>query len=137
MRDLGLLADVGEDVVRMEVEALHPWYRDWGRGPSAQRRNGMRAPRTARPMVALFDTLERRWALRIIWELRDGPLSFRALAVRCGRWVPTQLTRLHELRAANLVEHRAKSGYTLTPAGVALLELIRPMEEWSKHWVRP
>lgn len=33
--------------------------------------------------MALFDLLGRRWALRVIWELSQETLSFRALRERC------------------------------------------------------
>ncbi|HJV56497.1 MAG TPA: transcriptional regulator, partial [Methylomirabilota bacterium] len=31
----------------------------------------VRGSRTGRPIMALMDLLGRRWALRVIWELRD------------------------------------------------------------------
>ena len=34
--------------------------------------------------MALLDLLGRRWVLRIVWELREGPLTFRELQLRCG-----------------------------------------------------
>jgi hypothetical protein len=35
--------------------------------------------------MALLDLLGRRWALRVLWELRDGEaLTFRELQARCG-----------------------------------------------------
>jgi DNA-binding HxlR family transcriptional regulator len=34
--------------------------------------------------MALLDLLGRRRALRVIWEPRDGPLSFRETQARCG-----------------------------------------------------
>ena len=39
----------------------------------------VRGSRTGRPIMAALDLLGRRWALRILWELRAGALSFRAL----------------------------------------------------------
>ncbi len=55
--------------------------------------------------MALLDLLGRRWALRVIWELRDGALGFRELQARAGGLSPTILsTRLEELRGAGLVE---------------------------------
>jgi DNA-binding HxlR family transcriptional regulator len=43
----------------------------------------VRGSATGRPIMALLDLLGRRWALRIIWELRDGPLTFRDLQAAC------------------------------------------------------
>ncbi len=48
--------------------------------------NGTRAVRgskSGRPIMALLDLLGRRWMLRIIWELRNGPLTSRALRQAC------------------------------------------------------
>src|SRR5208282_2198038 len=39
---------------------------------------------SGRPIMALLDLLGRRWALRVIWELREEPLVFRALQQRCA-----------------------------------------------------
>ena len=33
--------------------------------------------------MAALDLLGRRWALRVLWELRGGPLGFRELQTRC------------------------------------------------------
>ena len=55
--------------------------------------------------MALLDLLGRRWALRTIWELRDGPLLFRSLQERCGGMSSSVLNqRLGELRAAGIIE---------------------------------
>lgn len=43
----------------------------------------VRGSDTGRPIMALLDLLGRRWALRIIWELRATPLTFRELRTRC------------------------------------------------------
>ena len=51
--------------------------------------------------MALLDLLGRRWALRVLWELRDGPVPFRALQQRCDGMSSSVLNqRLAELRAA-------------------------------------
>jgi len=45
----------------------------------------VRGSATGRPIMALLDLLGRRWALRVLWELRSGPVpSFRELQSRCG-----------------------------------------------------
>jgi len=82
---------------------------------------------------ALFDLLGRRWALNVIWELRNGPLTFRALQVATGGASPSVLnTRLAELREAGIVE----DGYALTKYGVQLAEALGPVEDWAKRWAR-
>ena len=47
--------------------------------------------------MAAMDLLGRRWALRILWELRDKPLGARALRSRCDRMSSSVL---YERRAA-------------------------------------
>ena len=56
--------------------------------------------------MAALDLLGRRWALRVLWELRDGTRSsFRELRERCDQMSTSVLNqRLAELRDAGLVE---------------------------------
>lgn len=85
--------------------------------------------------MALLDLLGRRWALRIIWELRAGPQTSRALRAACGGVSPTVLhDRMLELRDAMLVELEEPSGYALTPLGRQLLEKFLPLVNWSESW---
>ena len=69
-------------------------------------------------VIQLFDLLESRYALRVIWALSDGhPQTFRLLQDSVGGVTPNTLnTRLKELRAARLVDHTG-DGYRLTSAG--------------------
>jgi len=83
-------------------------------------------------MVA-FDLLGRRTALRILWELRDDPLTFRALEDACETSPALLNTRLKELRSARLVE-RGEKGYRLTQHGRKLLAALRPLSAWAKRW---
>jgi DNA-binding HxlR family transcriptional regulator len=86
--------------------------------------------------MALLDLLGRRWALRVLWELREGPLSFRALRARCEEMSPSVLnTRLRELRDAGIVTG-GEGGYALTPDGRRLLEDLRPLDGWARRWAR-
>ncbi len=81
--------------------------------------------------MALLDLLGRRWAMRAIWELRDGPLTFRELQRACGGISSSVLNdRLRELRAAGIVQ----DGYELTPAGHDLLAAYKPLGEWARRW---
>ena len=84
--------------------------------------------------MALLDLLGRRWALRVIWELRDGPLTFRDLQERCGGVSSSVLNdRLAELRAAGIV---GEEGYALTREGDRLLEAYEPLAAWARRWAR-
>jgi len=101
----------------------------------ATRGRRVRGSRTGRPVMALLDLLGRRWMLRILWQLRDGPLTFRALRDACDACSPSVLnTRLAEMRAAGLVESRADEGYALTREGEQLLALLAPLHAWSARW---
>ena len=97
----------------------------------------MRGSRTGRPIVVLIDLLGRRWALRVLWELRESRLAFRALQHACGGLSPTVLNaRLRELRENHLVDLEDRDGYGLTPLGRQLLELLLPLSAWSEQWAR-
>ncbi len=97
----------------------------------------VRGSRTGRPIMALIDLLGRRWALRIIWELRAARLTFRALQDACGGLSPTVLNqRLKELRESHLVDLVERDGYGLTPFGHQLRQALHPLVEWSKRWAR-
>lgn len=87
--------------------------------------------------MALLDLLGRRWALRVIWELRETPSpNFRELQRRCGGVSSSVLAaRLRELTEARVVE-RAADGYLLTSTGRDLLERLRPLEEGSAQWTK-
>ena len=88
-----------------------------------------------RPIMALLELLGRKWALRVLWELRDGPLSFRALQSACGGLSPTVLNRrLAELRRAGVVELEKGRGYALTSEGRALGEALLSMNDWANRW---
>jgi DNA-binding HxlR family transcriptional regulator len=101
-------------------------------GPRGRR---VRGSRTGRPIMAVLDLLGRRWMLRILWQLRDGPLTFRALRASCDACSPSVLnTRLAEMRAAGLVESRADEGYVLTGEGEQLLAVLAPLHGWAARW---
>jgi DNA-binding HxlR family transcriptional regulator len=94
----------------------------------------VRGSKTGRPIMALLDLLGRRWALRILWELRTGPLSFRALQERCDGVSPSVLnTRLSELREVDLLD-AGEDGYALTEQARSLGELLVPLDAWALRW---
>jgi DNA-binding HxlR family transcriptional regulator len=89
---------------------------------------------SGRPIMALLDLLGRRWALRTIWELRDGPLLFRSLQERCDGMSSSVLNqRLRELRAAGILEG-GDGGYRLTREGERLLAAFPPISDWAERW---
>jgi DNA-binding HxlR family transcriptional regulator len=87
-------------------------------------------------MVTL-DLLGRRWALRVLWELREAAANFRSLRERCDGVSPTVLNqRLAELRQAGIVAHEPGSGYALTERGESLLAALAPLHDWATRWAR-
>ncbi len=95
-------------------------------------RKRVRGSRTGRPIMVLLDLLGRRWALRLIWDLREEPKRFRELQDSIGASPTIINTRLAELREAKLVELDPDSGYRLTTLGEELLRLFLPLHVWSE-----
>jgi DNA-binding HxlR family transcriptional regulator len=88
---------------------------------------------SSHPIANLFDLLGRRWALRVLWELRDEPVPYRRLRERCDRVSSSVLaTRLREFSAAGIVE-QGDAGYALTASGRELLDHLRPLNDWAKR----
>ena len=97
-----------------------------------QRVQNLRAAQTSGPMARALEFAGRRWALRIVWELRAGPLSFRGLQTACGNISPSVLAgRLHELGSQGIVEHISRLGYRLTASGERLFQVLVELNKWS------
>jgi len=98
--------------------------------------------------MALLDLLGRRWALRVIWELRgdtalndtalnDTASTFRELQARCGGVSSSVLAdRLRELSEAGIIGH-SEGGYALTAQGATLLARLAALDEWAATWQPP
>ena len=85
--------------------------------------------------MALLDLLGRRWALRVLWELRDERRTFRALQDACDGVSPAVLNdRVRELRENGLIDAGEGEGYGLTPMGRELLGHLAPMTVWAERW---
>jgi DNA-binding HxlR family transcriptional regulator len=86
--------------------------------------------------MALLDLLGRRWALRVLWELRDGrSCTFRELQERCGGVSSSVLNdRLRELREAQILSSEPAHGYLLTGSGRELLNALEPLAAWANGW---
>lgn len=97
--------------------------------------SAVRGSVTGRPVMAALDLLGRRWALRILWELRDGPLGARALQARCDRMSSSVLyERLRELADAGLLRRDDSEAYTLTELGTGLGTALEPLDAWARSW---
>jgi DNA-binding HxlR family transcriptional regulator len=85
--------------------------------------------------MALLDLLGRRWTLRILWEMREERVGFRALQDRCDGMSPSVLSqRLMELQQAGIVQQNEEADYTLTQDGMLLLQSLAPLNDWALHW---
>lgn len=87
------------------------------------------------PIGQLLQLLESRYALRVLWALKDGhPQTFRLLQDSVGSITPNTLnTRIKEMRAADLITH-GTSGYILTPLGADLLKRLNDLQAFSAKW---
>lgn len=85
--------------------------------------------------MAALDLLGRRWALRILWELRDGPTGARALRAKCGGMSSSVLyDRLRELDSSGLVERTIDDEYVLSRMGASLGAALKPLDAWAESW---
>ncbi|WP_315127091.1 winged helix-turn-helix transcriptional regulator [Comamonas antarctica] len=84
----------------------------------------------------LFERLECRYALRVLWALRDGhPQTFRLLQDSVGGITPNTLnTRIKELRECGLLEH-GSDGYIVTHTGQDLLKRLSDVQAFANRWV--
>jgi DNA-binding HxlR family transcriptional regulator len=83
----------------------------------------------------LLSLLESRYAMRVLWALRDGhPQTFRLLQDSVGGITPNTLnTRIKELREAGLMGH-GPDGYLVTPAGADLLKRMGELPAFATRW---
>jgi DNA-binding HxlR family transcriptional regulator len=92
-----------------------------------------RGSHSGRPIMVALDALGRRGALRLLWELRNGPLNFRALQTACDSNPGSLNTRLKELRELRIVDHGV-AGYFLTAQGDSLMTALEPLQTWAHRW---
>ncbi|MCX4834129.1 MULTISPECIES: winged helix-turn-helix transcriptional regulator [unclassified Streptomyces] len=95
----------------------------------------VRGSTTGRPLMAALDLFGRRWTLRVLWELRDDPLGFRALQQQCDGMSSSVLRqRLVELQDAQLVERGGQESYRLTKLGREAYEELLGLHSWAERW---
>ena len=84
----------------------------------------------------LLALLEARYAIRVLWALRDGhPQTFRLLQDSVGGITPNTLnTRIKELRQAGLLQHNG-DGYSVTASGTDLLRRLSDLQPFAAKWV--
>jgi DNA-binding HxlR family transcriptional regulator len=83
----------------------------------------------------LLSLLESRYAIRVLWALKDGhPQTFRLLQDSVGGITPNTLnTRIKELRLAGLMSH-GDEGYILTASGADLLRRLGELPAFAVRW---
>ena len=86
-------------------------------------------------VIQLFDLLESRYAMRVIWALSDGhPQTFRLLQDSVGGITPNTLnTRVKEMREAGLMTH-VSEGYVLTALGADLVRRLGDVQPFAVKW---
>jgi len=86
-------------------------------------------------VTQLLSLLEARYAIRVLWALRDGhPQTFRLLQDSVGGITPNTLnTRIKALREAGLMAH-GDDGYIVTSAGADLLKRLSELPAFATRW---
>ena len=87
-------------------------------------------------MAHLLATLECRYAMRVLWALRDGHAqTFRLLQDSVGGITPNTLnTRLKEMREHGFIVH-SSDGYVITPVGADLARRMSDFPAFASKWV--
>lgn len=82
-----------------------------------------------------MDLLGRRWTLRVLWEMRAGPIGARALLAACeGLSSSVLYERLRDLTDASLVVQTESGEYYLTKLGGELGDSLQPLDAWARRW---
>jgi DNA-binding HxlR family transcriptional regulator len=85
-----------------------------------------------RPVESVLDLLGRRWALRLVWELRRTTLPFSELRRRTEISPSVLSTRLEELAAAGVVERDSGGRYRLSGRGRELARVLYELNRWAE-----
>jgi DNA-binding HxlR family transcriptional regulator len=81
----------------------------------------------------LLGLLESRYAIRVMWALKDGHAqTFRLLQDSVGGITPNN-TRIKELREAGLLTHGG-DGYVVTTLGADLLKRLGDLQAFAGKW---
>ena len=88
---------------------------------------------STRPVEDALDLLGRRWALRLVWELRRSALSFSELRRRLGVSPSVLSARLGELADADVIERDAGGRYRLSGRGRELARVLYELNRWAEQ----
>ena len=86
-----------------------------------------------RAVDGVLDLLGRRWALRLVWELRRSTLSFSELRERTGISPSVLSARLGELVDADILERDAGRRYRLSGRGRELARILYELNRWAER----
>ena len=86
----------------------------------------------AKPIDSALDVLGRRWALRLVWELRRDSVSFGQLRKRTGISPSMLSTRLAELEELGVADRDRSRHYRLTGRGRELARILYEINRWAE-----
>ena len=89
-----------------------------------------------RPVETALDLLGRRWALRLVWELRRSTLAFSELRERTGISPSVLSARLGELIDAGVLERDPGRRYRLSGRGRELARLLYELNRWAEQQIQ-
>jgi DNA-binding HxlR family transcriptional regulator len=88
---------------------------------------------STRPVESALDLLGRRWALRLVWELRRSTLTFSELRQRTGISPSVLSARLVDLVDAGLFERDSGGRYRLSGRGRELARVLYELNRWAEQ----
>jgi DNA-binding HxlR family transcriptional regulator len=86
-----------------------------------------------RAVEGVLDLLGRRWALRLVWELRRTTLSFSELRERTGISPSVLSARLRELVDSDVLERDGGRRYRLSGRGRELARILYELNRWAEQ----
>ena len=86
-----------------------------------------------RAVESVLDLLGRRWALRLVWELRRTTLSFSELRDQTGISPSVLSARLAELTEADILERDIGRRYRLSGRGRELTRILYELNRWAER----
>ena len=86
-----------------------------------------------RAVDSVLDLLGRRWAMRLVWELRRSALSFSELREQTGISPSVLSARLGELTGAGIFERDAVRRYRLSGQGRELARILYELNRWAEQ----
>jgi DNA-binding HxlR family transcriptional regulator len=85
-----------------------------------------------KPIERALELLGRRWALRLVWELRRSTLAFSEFRERTGISPSVLSARLAELVEAGVLERDTARRYRLSGRGRELARLLYELNRWAE-----